>query len=164
MQSTIENVGEQSLPNTAASVGLPPREEQSSTPGENLADSQPTTERNHFADQATWADWDPSELPDYNEHIFCKPEPDSDEQESDALKLSAMTKKIVEDAFGRSMPNERCRGLKRQQPTPDTPHTKCPKLDPAIQSRPPKTAKDTDRNLARLQTLVLDTAAPFLAH
>lgn len=110
-----------------------------------------------------WGDREASELPDYNEQIFWEPEPDSDNQESDTFKLSSTTSKIVEDAFGRSIPNERRRGLKRKQPTPDTPFTKCPKLDPAIQSRLPKTAKDADRNLARLQTLVLDAAAPLLS-
>ena len=42
------------------------------------------------------------------------------------------------------------------------PHTKCPKLDSAIQSRLPKHAKDADRNLVRMQTLVLDAAAPLI--
>ena len=79
------------------------------------------------------------------------------------LKLSSITTKIVEDAFGHSISNERQRSLKRKQPIPDTPFTKCPKLDPTIQSRLPKPAKDADRNLARIQTLVLDAAAPLLS-
>ena len=87
---------------------------------------------------------------------------DSDDQESDTLKLSSTTTKIVEDAFGHSIFNERRRSLKRKQPIPDTLFTKCPKLDPTIQSRLPKPAKDADRNLTRIQTLVLDAAAPLL--
>ena len=112
---------------------------------------------------AGWGERDADELPDYNEHVFWEPEGDSDDQASDTLRLSSTTTKIVEDAFGHSISNERRRSLKRKQPIPDTPFTKCPKLDPTIQSRLPKPAKDADRNLARIQTLVLDAAAPLLS-
>ena len=49
----------------------------------------------------------------------------------------------------------------RKQLIPDTPFTKCPKLDPTIQSRLPKPAKDADHNLVRLQTLLLNATAPL---
>ena len=60
------------------------------------------------------------------------------------------------------MANEKCRSLKRKQPVPDTPYTKCPKLDSTIQSRLTKSAKDADRASAHIQTLVLDAAAPLI--
>ena len=52
--------------------------------------------------------------------------------------------------------------VKRKQPVPDTIYTKCPKLDPTIQSRLPKSAKDVDRNMACLQSYVLDAACPLV--
>ena len=112
---------------------------------------------------AGWGKWDADKLPDYNEHVFWEPEDESDDQEPDTLKLLSTTTRIVEDAFGHTISNERRRSLKRKQPTPDTPFTKCPKLDPTIKSMLPKPAKNADRNLARLQTLVLDAAAPLLS-
>ena len=45
---------------------------------------------------------------------------------------------------------------------PDTPFTKCPKMDSTMQSRLPKSAKDADRASARIQTLVLDAAPPLI--
>ena len=59
-----------------------------------------------------------------------------------------MTAKIVE--------------VKRKQPIPDSVFTICPKLDPTVQSRLPKPAKDADREIARLQILVLDAAIPLV--
>ena len=70
--------------------------------------------------------------------------------------------KIVEDTFSCSLPNERCRSIKRKQPLPYTLYTKCPKLDNTIQSRLPKSAKDADRASACIQTLVLDATTPLI--
>ena len=151
-KSTNENVAEQSSQDATIQGALPPPREEQST---SSVKKDPT--------DSGWADCDVEELPDYDEHVFWEPEGNSDDQESGTLKLSSTTTKIVEDAFGHSIFNERRHSLKRKQPIPDTPFTKCPKLDPIIQSRLPKPAKDTDRNLARLQTLVLDTAAPLLS-
>lgn len=79
------------------------------------------------------------------------------------LKLLLTMTKMIEDVFGHSISNEKQCSLKSKQSVPDTPHTKCPKLDASIQSRLPKAAKDADHNLARLQTLVLDAVGPVLS-
>ena len=99
--------------------------------------------------------------PDYDEIIFWQPN-DSDASEGETTKLSTITTKIVEDTFACSMANEKHRGLKRKQPVPDSPYTKCPKLDSTIQSRLPKSAKDDDGGSARIQTLVLDAAVSLI--
>ena len=52
--------------------------------------------------------------------------------------------------------------MKRKHLPPDSVHTKCPRLDPAIKSKLPKQAKDTDTNLARIQAQVLDTVNPLV--
>ena len=87
--------------------------------------------------------------------MLWEPDPDSD-TENEVAKLSSTTIKIVH-----SLPNERQQGIKRKQPILDTSFTKCPKLDATILLRSPKTAKDTDHNMARLQTLTLDAASPL---
>ena len=111
-------------------------------------------------DNNAWADRD--DPPEYEETIFWQPDADSDASEGETTRLSATTTKIVEDAFSRSMPNEKRHSIKRKQPVPDTPYTKCPKLDSTILSRLPRPAKDADRASARIQTLVLDAACPLI--
>ena len=135
-------------------------------PGE--VQSTPTLDAQHTEahSPSTWGDrmeQEGQDLPDYDETVFWEPELDAEEQDTEVQKLSSTTTKIVEEAFSRPIPNERRRTLKRILLIPDTPHTKCPKLDPAIQSKLPKQAKEADRTLARLQTLVLDSAAPLIS-
>ena len=149
---------EQSLP--ASTIANPTEEQSTSTMASEVV--RDVTDVQSTGNNAAWADRDDGELPDYGETIYWEPDPDSEDPDSEVQKLSATTSRIVQEAFSHSIPNERRRNLKRKLPTPDTPHTKCPKLDPAIQSRLPKHAKDADRNLARLQTLVLDAAAPLI--
>ena len=110
-------------------------------------------------DNNAWADQD--DPPEYKT-IFWQPDADSDASEGETTRLSAITTKIVEDAFSRSLPNEKRRSIKRKQPVPDTPYTKCPKLDSTILSRLPRPAKDADRASTRIQTLVLDAACPLI--
>ena len=52
--------------------------------------------------------------------------------------------------------------MKRKHLPPDSIHTKCPRLDPAIKSKLPKQAKDTDANLVRIQARVLDAVNPLV--
>ena len=139
--------------------------EQSSTPANSqqreTGDTEvPSREPMPLPDNA-WADRTIDGTPDYDEIIFWQPD-DSDASEGETTKLFTTTTKIVEDAFACSMANEKRRSLKRKQPVPDTPYTKCPKLDSTIQSRLLKSAKDADRASARIQTLVLDAAAPLI--
>ena len=117
------------------------REESSTTPG--------------------WGDRHEDELPGYNARIFC--EPDSNpESGGDIKKLSAIMKKIVKNAFYRSLKLDKRKDIQRKQPIPDTPYTKVPKLDSTIQSRMSATAKLTDRGLAGMQGYVLDAAVPLV--
>ena len=102
------------------------------------------------------------EAPDYEGAVFWHPEGDFDASEGEKSKLSTTTAKIVEEAFSCSLPNDKRRNIKRKQPVPDTPYTKCPKLDNTVQSKLPKPAKDADRASARIQTLVLDAATSLI--
>lgn len=60
------------------------------------------------------------------------------------------------------MSNEKRSALKRKIPLPESPFTKCLKLDPSIIERLPKAAKDHDRSLAKTQTWVLDAIPPLV--
>ena len=146
--------GEQRPPSLPGHVADRSGEEQSTS----------TTPAAQLADDNSPGAWirDELEVPDYNETVYREPDPDSDDGGSEVQELSPTTAKLVEEAFSHSIPNEKRISLKRKQPTPDTPHTKFPKLDPTIQSRLPKPAKDADRCLAKIQTLLLDAAAPLI--
>ena len=115
--NATENASEQSSHNATTTLQTP-REEQSTSQGHS-----------NTLDNPGWGDRDANELPDYSEHIFWEPEVDSDNQESDLLKLSATTTKIVEDAFRYCITNDKRCNLKCKQPILDTPFTKCPKLE-----------------------------------
>lgn len=99
------------------------------------------------------------ETPDYEELIFWQPEVDSDASEGEKSRLSATTTKTPSLAPSQTKKHH---SIKRKQLVPDTPYTKCPKLDSTVQSRLPKSAKDADCASAHIQTLVLDTATPLI--
>ena len=109
----------------------------------------------------SWGECPTDELPNYEEAVYWIPEESDDETE--IKKISDTTAKVLRDSFSTAMPNDKRRGVKRKQPVPDSVFIKCPKLDPSIMSKLLKMAKDADRCLARLQTLVLDAANPLVS-
>ena len=129
------------------------------TPAEqSLRQDNPVTnatrmEQSSGSQPSDWDEQSEDEAPDYEKAVFWHPEGDSNASEGEKSKLSTTTAKIVEEAFSCSLPNDKRRNIKRKQPVPDTPYTKCPKLDNTVQSKLPKPAKDADRASARIQTL-----------
>jgi len=83
---------------------------------------------------------------------------ESDSDMGESSKLSDSLARVIKEAFSKMLPTE-----KRKFPHPDSVHTKCPKLDPAIRSKLPKQAKDADENLVCLQSKVLDVASPLVS-
>ena len=120
--------GEQRPPSLPGHAADRSGEEQSTstTPAAQLSDDN---------SPGAWGVRDELEVPDYNETVYREPDPDSDDGGSEVQKLSPTTAKLVEEAFSHSIPNEKRISLKRKQPTPDTPHTKFPKLDPILFNR-----------------------------
>jgi len=104
--------------------------------------------------------WDDNRDPfDYKKIIYWSPvESNSDTGES--TKTSDSTTRVIKDAFSKTLLAKKQKNVKKKS---DFVHTKCPKLDPAIKSKLPKKAKDTDENLVRLQSKVLDVASPLVS-
>jgi len=75
---------------------------------------------------------------------------------------SDSTARVIKDAFSKILLAEKWKNVKRKFPHPDSVHTKYPKLDPPIESKLPKQAKDVDENLVQLQSKVLDVASPLV--
>ena len=106
--------------------------------------------------------WDEREdLPNYEELIYWSPA-ESEGESSELSKISEGTARVIQDSFSKTLPSDKRLGMKRKHPPPDSVHTKCPRLDPAIKSKLPKQAKDTDANLARIQARVLDAVNPLV--
>ena len=148
-----------------------PRHEQSSTDAGHSSGQSPPMHRELASenqgnaqsrvDAPPWSERPPDELPDYEETVYWAPE--ESEEEGEIKQISDTTAKVLRDSFSTTMNNDKRRSVKRKQPVPDSVFTKCPKLDPPIMSKLPKTAKEADRSLARLQTLVLDAANPLVS-
>lgn len=82
---------------------------------------------------------------------------------SDELRVvSAATKRLLEDSFTKSVPNEQRKLWRKRFAAPDVDSARCPKLDKAVLAQLPKAAKDQDRNLSRLQTFVTDSIGPMV--
>ena len=150
--------GEQSLPDEDAgdrTVNVAAKTEQNShknlttaTPAEQSSNQTDADRKTPTNEIPGWADCPQDESLDYHEEIFWKlldSNPDSDRH-----RISPTTAKIVEEAFSHTSSTEKQKGIKRNQPIPNTHYTKVPKLDPTIQSRMSLLAKTLDRNLAGL--------------
>ena len=76
-------------------------------------------------------------------------------------QVSAVTKSLLKDTFTKTVPNGTRRRWRQAFGMPSCDATKCPKLDATIKAQVPKSCKDGDRHLARLQALVLDAVGPL---
>ena len=74
------------------------------------------------------------------------------------------TRSLLENYFSRSVANShQRRQCRKKYRVPEADCTSCPKLDKTVRAQLPKSTKDQDRGLARLQTFVTDCVGP-LAH
>jgi len=130
---------------------------------EELRQQQQPASNNSAQSHSESCFWDDNrDPPDYNEVVYWSPvESDSDTGES--TKITDSTARVIKDAFTKTLSAEKRKNVKRKFPHPDSVHTKCPKLDPAIKSKLPKQVKDIDENLVRLQSKVLDVASPLVS-
>ena len=78
-------------------------------------------------------------------------------------RVSAATETLLDKAFSKPVSNNICRRWRTAHGMPATDTTKCPKLDMTLRPQIPKEAREADRSLCRLQTLVLDAVGPLSA-
>lgn len=112
-----------------------------------------------------WADRDVSAFdPD---ELLVYPEDDPELIETDEAqgcqlhRVSAATESQLKDVFAKTVPNGTRRRWRQAFGMPACDATKCPKLDATIKAQVPKACKDADRQLGRLQALVLDAVGPL---
>ena len=94
---------------------------------------------------------------------------DSDEEMERALggpdlrEVSEETHKLLTSACTRSVSNEARRRSRGRYPLPKVATTKSPNLDPFMRSEVSSNTKADDRELAKIQSFVLDSLAPLTA-
>ena len=112
-----------------------------------------------------WGDRDPSETVDFSVPVgFSDEEEEGGRDPIDQLvEVSEETGKLLKDSCTRSVPNEVRRRVRSNFKLPKVPATRTPRLDHFIRAEAPQATKSLDRDLARIQSFVLDALAPLTA-
>ena len=78
------------------------------------------------------------------------------------VEVSESTRKAIKTAFEKPLPNAARLQTRKTYSFPMIEDTKCPKLDTVVKQNLSKKVKDSDVNVAKLQTLMLDAVAPLV--
>ena len=101
------------------------------------------------------------EVMDYNRDVTF---PDSDEEDGTGLvEVSETTRKFLQTKFTQSVANDRRRRTKGRFPHPKVEAVRTPKLDDFLKQEISQTTKSADKEMAKIQTFVLDAVAPLTA-
>ena len=111
-----------------------------------------------------WCDRDPAELVDYSAQIhFSEEEDGTDESAESLVEVSEEMAKMLTESCTRCVTNESRKRTRNKYPLPKVPATRTPRLDHFMRTETPQNVKSLDRDLARIQTFVLDAIAPLTA-
>ena len=90
--------------------------------------------------------------------------PDSDEEGgSNLVEVSEKTKKLLEVKFTQSVANDERKRAKGRFLHPKVAAVKTPRLDDFLKQEVTNSTKSLDKELAKIQTFVLDTVGPLTA-
>ena len=95
---------------------------------------------------------------DYNKEVTF---PDSDQEDPKLREVSEETEKLLTRACTRKLSRATRLGVRSAHPLPRVPATRTPQLDPVMKSETSTQVKATDKELASIQTMVLDALAPL---
>ena len=96
---------------------------------------------------------------DYSEVIFSDSE--AEDQPNDKIVVSEKTRKFLHEKCTRRVPNSDRMQIRGYYPLPRVPATRTPQLDSIMKPEASSTTKATDKQLAKVQTLLLDSLAPL---
>ena len=110
-----------------------------------------------------WADRD--DLPDYSGKDIIFPTEDDEEPEEGRklVEVSEHTSTFLTDCCKQSLPNNVRLEVRRNFPLPKVAATRTPQMDPVLKAELSSSTKSADRELARIQSFVLDALAPLSA-
>ena len=109
----------------------------------------------------SWGDRNPNEKADYSLAVQFSDE--DDPAEYDLVEVSEETHTLLTTSCTRSVPNEARRCTRSRYKLPKVAATRTPRLDHFMKSGTSQGAKSLDKDLARIQTFVLDALAPLTA-
>ena len=104
---------------------------------------------------------DPSEKPNYDEVVHFDDSDEDETGEDGLVEVSDETVKLLTKKCTQSVPNGVRRRTRSRYPLPKVHATKTPQLDPFMKSEISAGIKSGDKDLARIQTFVLDAFAPL---
>ena len=104
-------------------------------------------------------DANPSERPDYSIPVEWSDEEPEVPTESTLMEVSKETKRFLVDKCTRGVANEVRRRTRGRYPLPKVAATKTPQLDPLMNAEASTGAKVYDKELAKIQSFVLDALA-----
>ena len=110
----------------------------------------------------SWAERPVDEVPNYKEQLVWPDE--EDEASSGNSKLFAVsesTGKLLDDAFGKGVPNATRKQWRERYGDSKCPKTRVPKLDKIVKDRLTQETARMDRTLARIQALATDVVGPL---
>ena len=130
-------------------------------------DSRSPPRQRHKQSKArqTWADWmsaDEDEM-DYGREQTWQDSDDESHSQSKLVSVSEKTKSLLAEKCSRRVINTACLEVRKPYPLPKVVQTKTPQLDSFMKEELSSTAKAEDKELAKIQTFVLDTLAPLTA-
>ena len=102
-----------------------------------------------------------SERMDYNSPVVFSDSEAEDQPNTKLVEVSERTEKFLRDKCTRRVPNTERRAIRERYPLPKVVATKTPQLDPFIKQEVSAAVKSTDKQLAKAQTLLLDSLAPL---
>ena len=109
--------------------------------------------------ERSWGDRNMAESPDFTLPIHFSDEEDGPDG-SQLVEVSEGTYRLLKTSCTRSMSNDLRRRTRSVYKFPRVEATRTPKVDQVIKSLASQSAKLADRELARIQTFVLDSVAP----
>ena len=89
------------------------------------------------------------------------PDSDAEQQESKLVEVSEKTKKLQEEKCTRKVQNSVRIQTRRKYPLPKVVATKTPHLDSYLKTELSSMTKSEDKELAKIQTFILDALAPL---
>jgi flagellum-specific peptidoglycan hydrolase FlgJ len=110
----------------------------------------------------SWADVDPDTKADYSARINFSDEEDGPDS-SQLVEVSEQTRRLLTVSCTRSVPNETRKRTRSRFKLPKVDATRTPRVDHVMRALITQQAKSADKELARIQTFVLDSLAPISA-
>ena len=140
-------------------TGGRPSRSRSRSPHESRTRRERTWLSRDRTSERSWGDRDPAESPDFTLPIHSSDEEDGPDG-SQLVEVSEGTYRLLKTSCTRSMSNDLRRRTRSVYKFPRVEATRTPKVDQVIKSLASQSAKSADRELARIQTFVLDSFAP----